>query len=398
MKNILIKNYNNLKQLNLPFKEVKNRIINHYVKGARLEILGDKKIEYLCKFYDNQSGKLVYETVITNNMWTKPNIEYFIDWRIDLYNNKTNKLIETIRYNATGKRVFIAFDSKAIGDTLAWISYVDEFRKQHKCKVICSTFHNDWFISQYPEIEFVSPGTKVENIYAMYTIGWYYNDKKVDPNKSPIDFKKHPLGQTASSILGLKFKEIKPKLNVPDKNNQIGEKYVVIAPHASAHAKYWNYPGGWQKVIDYLKDQGYKVVMITHERLGDKWHDSKLGGTLRGVIDKTGDYPIEDRMVDIKNADAFIGLGSGLSWISWALNPNTILISGFSKPYTEFSSCERIFNYDENICNGCFNREWLNPGDWEWCPDHKGTDRHFECTKTIKPEKVIKSLNKILNI
>jgi hypothetical protein len=58
---------------------------------------------------------------------------------------------------------------------------------------------------------------------------------------------------------------------------------------------------GWQTVIDYLKDQGYKVVMITKERLGDDWHDSKLGGTLKGVIDKTGDYPIEDRMVQILN-------------------------------------------------------------------------------------------------
>ena len=54
---------------------------------------------------------------------------------------------------------------------------------------------------------------------------------------------------------------------------------------------------------DYLNEQGYKVVMITHERLGDDWHDSKLGGTLTGVINKTGNYPIEDRMVDIKHAD-----------------------------------------------------------------------------------------------
>ena len=103
-------------------------------------------------------------------------------------------------------------------------------------------------------------------------------------------------------------------------------------------------------------------------------------------------------MTDIKYADAFIGLGSGLSWISWALNPNTILISGFSLPYTEFSDCERIFNYDENICTGCFNKEWLNPGDWEWCPNHKNTERHFECTKTILPSKVIESLDRILNI
>jgi hypothetical protein len=51
-----------------------------------------------------------------------------------------------------------------------------------------------------------------------------------------------------------------------------------------------------------------------------------------------------------------------------------------------------------NVCTGCFNKHWLNPGDWEWCPEHKNTPRHFECTKTIKPEQVIVSIDKILAI
>jgi autotransporter strand-loop-strand O-heptosyltransferase len=158
------------------------------------------------------------------------------------------------------------------------------------------------------------------------------------------------------------------------------------------------YPKGWQTIIDYLNEKGYKVLMLTHELLGDKWHDSKLGGKLTGVINKTGNYPIEDRMVDIKHAEAFIGVGSGLSWMSWSIGTPTILISGFSEPYTEFLDCERIFNYDTNVCTGCFNKHWLNPGNWEWCPEHENTHRQFECTKTIKPEQVIKSINKLLKI
>ena len=138
--------------------------------------------------------------------------------------------------------------------------------------------------------------------------------------------------------------------------------------------------------------------MITYEKLGDKWHDSKLGGTLKNVIDKTGNYPIEDRMLDLKYADAFIGVGSGLSWLSWSIGTPTILISGFSLPYSEFTDCERVFNYDNNVCTGCFNKHWLNPGDWEWCPEHKNTYKQFECTKTIKSSRVIESLNKVLNI
>ena len=37
--------------------------------------------------------------------------------------------------------------------------------------------------------------------------------------------------------------------------------------------------------------------MLTAEPLGDEWHDSKLGGTLTRVIDKTGfDIPLEDHI------------------------------------------------------------------------------------------------------
>ena len=171
----------------------------------------------------------------------------------------------------------------------------------------------------------------------MFTIGWFYNNKKVVFDRTPIDFKKYPLQQTATEILGLKYKEVKPQLVTPERKTDIEGKYVVIAPHASAHAKYWMYPRGWQTVIDYLNEKGYKVAMITGEPLNDDWHDSKLGGTLTGVIDKTGFHiGLEDRMIDIRDASAFIGLGSGLSWLSWALNTPTVLISGFSYPYTEF--------------------------------------------------------------
>jgi hypothetical protein len=63
---------------------------------------------------------------------------------------------------------------------------------------------------------------------------------------------------------------------------------------------------------------------------------------------------------------------------------------------SEFADCERIFNPDQNVCNGCFNRHWLNPGDWEWCPDHKDTSRHFECSKTIKTQTVIDAVDRLL--
>jgi hypothetical protein len=47
-------------------------------------------------------------------------------------------------------------------------------------------------------------------------------------------------------------------------------------------------------------------------------------------------------------------------------------------------------------CTGCFNTHKLDPGDWNWCPLHKGTERQFECSKSITPEQVIEEITKHL--
>ena len=36
-----------------------------------------------------------------------------------------------------------------------------------------------------------------------------------------------------------------------------------------------------------------------------------------GIIDKSGDLPIEDRIGDLKYAELFIGVSSGLSWLAF---------------------------------------------------------------------------------
>ena len=55
-----------------------------------------------------------------------------------------------------------------------------------------------------------------------------------------------------------------------------------------------------------------------------------------GMSDKTGDHPIEDRIIDLKYADMYIGTGSGLSWLSLAVGTPTIMISGFSAPFCDY--------------------------------------------------------------
>jgi autotransporter strand-loop-strand O-heptosyltransferase len=372
-----------------------NKISTSFIEGAQVEINGSFSKTYLVKFFNHKTNELIWEDTINNNMWTSPNFKYFIKWRVEIWSNN-NKIEEHI-FDCTNKKVYIHLDSKSLGDTLAWFPYVEEFRKLHKCKIVCSTFHNDWFSSLYPKIEFVEPSTIVHNLYAMYRIGWFYNeDNTLNLDQNVKEVKTQPLQKTASDILGLQYKEIKPKLYVKSKKRNIKEKYVVIAPHGTKHASYWNYRGGWQSIVDWLANAGYKVVMISQEKSGDEWQDSKLGGTLQNITDKTGNLPLQERFTDILNAEAFIGIGSGLSWVSWALDTPTVLISGFSDEYTEFQDCERI-TASPNVCSGCFNTHKLDAGDWEWCPHHKNTDRHFECSKSITPDLVANALVRILN-
>ena len=91
----------------------------------------------------------------------------------------------------------------------------------------------------------------------------------------------------------------------------------------------------------------------------------------------------------------FIGISSGLSWLSWAAGTPTILISGFTDFDLEpTEGVVRLINKD--VCNSCWSNHTFDPGDWNWCPDHKGTERQFECTKSITSEMVIKELEKFL--
>jgi autotransporter strand-loop-strand O-heptosyltransferase len=112
-------------------------------------------------------------------------------------------------------------------------------------------------------------------------------------------------------------------------------------------------------------------------------------------IEKFKGGDINEVITDLSKCEFFIGIGSGLSWLSWAINLPTIIISGFSYDYTEtISNTWRVIN--KNVCTGCFNRLRLDPGDWNWCPDHKETPNQFECSKQITSEMVINTINQVI--
>lgn len=104
---------------------------------------------------------------------------------------------------------------------------------------------------------------------------------------------------------------------------------------------------------------------------------------------------MENTMNTIHHSEFFIGLSSGLSWLAWALDKKVVMISNFTEADHEFQ-CIRVSKKD--VCNGCWNKSHnrFNPGDWYWCPEHKGTDRQFECHTSITASDVINQIQHLL--
>lgn len=370
-----------------------------FIRGARLRVRNNTR-KLAVEFIDQDTGNILYQTVMDeNHSWAASYMAYFVNWLI-VAKTLDGKVVYQHRYNCRNKRVYFGYGSKCLGDTLAWLPQVEAFRQKHKCIAICSTYWNNLFRDSYPQIEFLSPGETAHDLYASYRLHWDYDDTgHVDHLAHREDFRTLPLAGTAASILGLEYREIRPAIRIPDVPRRYPNPYVCFSPHASASAKYWHHPHGWQTVIDFLKQQlGYDVVMISKESLSSKRQLGKLPGgkALKGVIDATGDRPIEERIVDLHYADFYIGVGSGLSWLAWALDKPVVLISGFSAEWAEFQhKIQRVINKD--VCNSCFNNFRLDKDDWNWCPAHKGTARQYECTRNISPEMVIEAIGKLRN-
>lgn len=366
--------YDNLKKNENNIVEIKNRILFNFTDGAFVEIQGERSLYYQVKFINDDTNELIYETRIMNNHWCKTSVKYFVRWRIEIY--EKNHLIFHEVYNATNKRVYIAFDSASLGDNIAWMPYVDEFRKKHNCQVVVSTFKNFLFEDVYPEIEFVTPGSIVDGVYAMYKIGWFY-----DKNLEPAIPNTIPLQQTATNILGLDYQEIRPVLAYTPRNIFSG-KIVTIATNSTAGCKFWTREA-WQDLINYITKKGYRVINVSKEE--NPFENCQ-------PLDDKG---MQNTMDAISCSSFFIGLSSGLSWLAWAMKRPVVMIANFTDEDHEFK-CIRITN--KNVCHGCWNKaEYkFDRGDWNWCPVNKDTSRMFECQTSIKAIDVVEKIMPLL--
>ena len=365
--------YNKVKNPNYKKNIPENKIEISYIDGPRVFISGPVDEEYLIEFIDIDKNEVLHSSTIRNNMWTACGRKYYTNWLIKV-NGK-----EVDRFNCEGKKVLISFESKSMGDTLAWAPYAIDFAKKNKCKVVLSTFHNDWFkgLDAYKDIEFMEPGNAT-GVYTVFRIGWFRDEKgawtKLD--MYPRIVNSVPLQQTATDILGLPFYEMNYGIDYKVKPKPLPKKYVVFGPNATAGAKEWRYEH-WVELSKMIRDKGYEIVTLTK----NPFHIENT----KNVCDK----PLQEVMNYLFHADLFIGLGSGLSWLNWSLGKTTVMINGFSQDDHEFQN--NMIRISNNICIKCWNDPVLtfDAGDWNWCPVYKGTSRQHICQWSITPQMVM---------
>ncbi len=360
--------------------EDNNKIEITYQNGPKVEILGGHSKKYLVEFIDGD-GKVRHSDTITNNMWTACDIRYYIPWTIKI----NGKVIE--KFNIEGKKVLIAFESKSVGDSIAWAPYAIELMNQKKCNVVLSTFHNEWFEGSkpYEKIKFIKPGQSVK-CDVIYRLGWFR-----DENQTWRNFKSHPvqpnlipLQKTASDILGLDFKEVNHGLNFKPGKRPIDSKYVVFGPQSTAGCKEWTLDN-WNTLTKMVREMGYEVVILSLKTFDIKDTIS--------VTSKEWDNIFNC----LYHSELFVGLSSGLSWVNWALNKQTVMIAGFTQDDHEFTTnVKRVSN---DVCIKCWNDPVLmfNPGDWHWCPVYQNTERQHICQKSITPLQVFNKVIEVLS-
>ena len=324
-------------------------------------------------------GKSVYShTLNGEGHWCKPAIQYWADWTVVVDG-------EEHRIETAGSTQIIQFDSSSLGDSLSWVEPCVEFKNQKGLEKLYIATHKNWLFDKAhyakQNIHFIAPGEFPDDAVALWRVGVYMEDVGGQvwfPNKNKRDWRKIYLGDIASDALDVGQAMRAPKLVYRGKTEQ-KRPYICIATASTAQAKYWNNETGWQELVNHYKAKGYDV-----------YHISKEATNLKGIKKSPEDLADVYRL--LQGAETFYGISSGLTWFAWATSVPVVLISGFTPEVCEFDNERTLRIINKAVCNSCWFREHFDRGDWNWCPDHKGTDRQFECTTTITAESVIEQV------
>jgi autotransporter strand-loop-strand O-heptosyltransferase len=310
--------------------------------------------------------------------------------------------------------LFLDVAHLALGDSIALFPLVDILTKNKN--VFISNKFNFLFEKEYPNIFFIGPhqiykehhkilieyNNITHTIQESYVVGFHGTHIKFKNNEVFYKYQRNsrlPLQKQFAKFLDISLeKEIKPKIHLNKNYQNIKEKYVCICTQTTLQGKFWNYPNGWEVIVDYLKKLNYRVICIDKEKIyGNTVYLNEIPSNAEDFTGKS----LEETVNIINGCEFVIGLCSGLSWIAWALNKKVIQILGLTGKAITFENEYGIIN--ENVCNSCFSDKSVKQFDVDipfqdflLCPKFKNTKRIFECTKEITPEMIIDKILKLL--
>ena len=310
--------------------------------------------------------------------------KYFIDWEIAIWLD--GEPVFYHQFDPRGQHVHFAFTTSAIGDNIAMLPYVEAFRNRFDCEVSCSIAENlrDIVAHAYPSVRLTK--SLPDDSYACFYMQMVSNIAFL----STRDTLSIPMLRAGNAILR-RIEQAPKVIFAPTEPRKIQEPYVCIGVQASTNDKCWLNPHGWDEVIAHLKELGYRVLCIDRDcRCSNSGMTIKMP---RGVEDMSGKYDLLDRINQLAYADFFIGVGSGLSWLAWAVDIPVVMISGISEPWYEFDTAYRVSN--PLVCHGCFN-VLAHYVKLPACPMFDGTERAFECSKSISARQVIDAIDRLI--
>lgn len=267
-----------------------------------------------------------------------------------------------------------------LGDIICSLPYIDMYQQTTNNEVWLDTRFTslkDLFCKTYPLIKFGSP-------------------ERFDELKKILVVNNEPMQKSAARSLGLPDMVLTPKIDFIESPRRIKQKYVTLSVQSTLQNRYWNYKNGWDILIKELNSK-YKLSVVCVDRYSSFGHGKTFNEMPRKAIDRTG-IELKDAVSYMQYSEFHIGLSSGLSWLAHAVGKPVVIMKSATEDWFEFQNNAVTVN-NESVCHGCLNRREIKReelGIWNFCPEHSGTDRMFECSKTITPKMFLDKMQPLL--
>lgn len=168
-------------------------------------------------------------------------------------------------------------------------------------------------------------------------------------------------------------------------NKSINSSYIVVCPFTTRPQKHWQ-DSGWQQLIPKLQALGNKVVMLGGP--GDIDHAERLIGSETNrvennkLINLVGKTSLQEAALLIQQAQAVVGVDTGLTHMGHAHNVPTIALFGSTRPYLKTDTINGQIMYLNMHCSPCRR----NPT----------CDGRFDCLSDISADAVFQQLQSVL--